>query len=1225
MTQRPQVPTEVPSDVPVSPGKPVRGLALASAGAAVVFAVLGFLGAAPATGLTGALVLGGGLLVGAVALPGAGRVTAPGAVVATVGMVGVLQAATTIRGSGLLIAAVAVAVLTWLAAVMTALLDAGAFGARKPRPAVVPAQAAPAAWAPVEGWQPNAYPADPTMTYVGGQPTGQQAIPADPAMTYVGGQPTGQQAVPAPQDLTLVGRAPGQPEPAAASTGAPDATTAFGQSPGAPEPTAVFGGVAQAGVVAEQAAAFGQAQEVKPAFGQAAQSAGQAGAPEPTAVFGGASQPDQKPAFGQGAAAYGAAGQPEQKPAFGQPSQTGAAAFGGVSQPDQKPAFGAAAFGGAGQAPQTGAAAFGAGQPPRADGPEPTAVIPGLSPGGAQPAAPLYGLAGGQPPTGTHRVPPQDGGAALFEPQPGLDLPLLAGQTSATRPDAAAQPPTGARQGQPPSGPLPQRAPGTDMGAATPQFGLAGTGQAASSAHHEPVHDASAFDVPFFGVSGQASSAHHEPVQDGSAFERYGAERGQGGARQQSGAHRAPVQDGSASLFGGQPRNGAPPQGPTPGYSLPGRNPNAEGHGLFRAGTAASGAHRAPVDGGSPPNGRPAPGHPEPEPHRAPPPGTNGAAGEGAAHGGNGTARDSAVPAQRAGTEASGPSYQQAAGARRRSAGGEGSSSPFGTGNPGSTGGDTAQPSPGRPGAPGRETPPPGRRPAEQGGGDADPSPETTAFPVQHAPGGRALPCGGSSPRPRPGRHDGRARRAGSTPGSPGPMPQARPGRGAAATATPAKVATASRTRPAGRPAACSPSPSGAGTRPQQGFEHPIGRGCALRAACLPDPDAPRCDPGEGERCRRSDAFRAGRLPSGGAGPAPGRAGHRHGHGPDELRGAGARRGRVVLSAGGGLSVDSAFAAAIPLWLAAHQIPLALGGQPLSVLPLLPTVAVVVIAQLGARWSAAQARRSVPDGRGPRSGVDRGCARRRRGVGQRTAAPGDRGGGGAVGGDGRRRAGRGHRRGDRGAARLRAAALEWSQRDPGLGPGGGARRGRRDRGVARRGRVDGAVGAVSSGRPRWPRPTAPWRRTSGRASASRCSLSPTCPTRSSAAWRGHSGRGWPSARPRRRRSRRSPACPSDFPLLAALPTATPSEWALVVLLLPGRRRRGGRADVATVAADVRRGCPPRASRRCSPQWRWGCWPSWRAGGSRQARSTRSRCRWGSSCPPYCCWWACRRW
>jgi hypothetical protein len=258
-----------------------------------------------------------------------------------------------------------------------------------------------------------------------------------------------------------------------------------------------------------------------------------------------------------------------------------------VSQPDHEPTFGAAAFGGASQAPQTGAAAFGAGQPPRAGGPEPTAVIPGPLAGQPPACGSAVRPRGWPAPTGTHRVPPQDGGAALFEPQPGLDLPLLAGQTSATRPDAPAQPPTGAhptpdapgfgapgvRPGQPPSGPLPQRAPGTDVAAATPQFGLAGTGQAASSAHHEPVHDASAFDVPFFGVSGQASSAHHEPVQDGSAFERYGAERGQGGARQQSGAHRAPVQDGSASLFGSQPRNGAPPQGPTPGYSLPGATP----------------------------------------------------------------------------------------------------------------------------------------------------------------------------------------------------------------------------------------------------------------------------------------------------------------------------------------------------------------------------------------------------------------------------------------------------------------------------------------------------------------------------------------------------------------------------------------------------------------------------------------------------------------------------
>ncbi|MCE0767152.1 DUF6350 family protein [Pseudonocardia kujensis] len=62
----------------------------------------------------------------------------------------------------------------------------------------------------------------------------------------------------------------------------------------------------------------------------------------------------------------------------------------------------------------------------------------------------------------------------------------------------------------------------------------------------------------------------------------------------------------------------------------------------------------------------------------------------------------------------------------------------------------------------------------------------------------------------------------------------------------------------------------------------------------------------------------------------------------------------LVVLAGGGAdsSVDGAFAAAIPLWLAAHLIPLALEGQPLSLLPLLPTVAVVVVVAWGARWAA---------------------------------------------------------------------------------------------------------------------------------------------------------------------------------------------------------------------------------------------------------------------------------
>ncbi|OJY52637.1 DUF6350 family protein [Pseudonocardia sp. 73-21] len=59
----------------------------------------------------------------------------------------------------------------------------------------------------------------------------------------------------------------------------------------------------------------------------------------------------------------------------------------------------------------------------------------------------------------------------------------------------------------------------------------------------------------------------------------------------------------------------------------------------------------------------------------------------------------------------------------------------------------------------------------------------------------------------------------------------------------------------------------------------------------------------------------------------------------------------VVVTAGGGLSIDGAFAAAIPLWLAAHQIPLVLQGQPLSVLPLLPTGVVIAVVVAGSVWA----------------------------------------------------------------------------------------------------------------------------------------------------------------------------------------------------------------------------------------------------------------------------------
>ena len=136
MTQRPLEPAEVPSAAPVAPGRSVRVPALASLVLAVVFALLGFLGAVTMTDLAGALVLGGGLLAGAAALPRVGRVLVPAAVITTVGVVGLLQAVVANRGGGgLLIAATAVAVLTWLVAVVAALMDAGVLGSRAPRPA----------------------------------------------------------------------------------------------------------------------------------------------------------------------------------------------------------------------------------------------------------------------------------------------------------------------------------------------------------------------------------------------------------------------------------------------------------------------------------------------------------------------------------------------------------------------------------------------------------------------------------------------------------------------------------------------------------------------------------------------------------------------------------------------------------------------------------------------------------------------------------------------------------------------------------------------------------------------------------------------------------------------------------------------------------------------------------------------------------------------------------
>ena len=64
----------------------------------------------------------------------------------------------------------------------------------------------------------------------------------------------------------------------------------------------------------------------------------------------------------------------------------------------------------------------------------------------------------------------------------------------------------------------------------------------------------------------------------------------------------------------------------------------------------------------------------------------------------------------------------------------------------------------------------------------------------------------------------------------------------------------------------------------------------------------------------------------------------------------------VVVAAVAGLTADAAvslgplLAAAIPLWLAAHQVPLTVDGAPLGVLPLLPTVAMVwLVAKIAER------------------------------------------------------------------------------------------------------------------------------------------------------------------------------------------------------------------------------------------------------------------------------------
>ncbi|TCK20421.1 hypothetical protein EV378_4380 [Pseudonocardia endophytica] len=59
----------------------------------------------------------------------------------------------------------------------------------------------------------------------------------------------------------------------------------------------------------------------------------------------------------------------------------------------------------------------------------------------------------------------------------------------------------------------------------------------------------------------------------------------------------------------------------------------------------------------------------------------------------------------------------------------------------------------------------------------------------------------------------------------------------------------------------------------------------------------------------------------------------------------------LLLMSGGSGSFDGAFAVAVPMWLAAHQIPVEVDGRALGVLPLLPTAVVVTVVAVAANWS----------------------------------------------------------------------------------------------------------------------------------------------------------------------------------------------------------------------------------------------------------------------------------
>jgi hypothetical protein len=322
----------------------------------------------------------------------------------------------------------------------------------------------------------------------------------------------------------------------------------------------------------------------------------------------------------------------------------------------------------------------------------------------------------------------------------------------------------------------------------------------------------------------------------------------------------------------------------------------------------------------------------------------------------------------------------------------------------------------------------------------------------------------------------------------------------------------------------------------------------------------------------------------------------------------------VVLTGGGGPTVDGAFAAAVPLWLAAHRVPLVLGGQPLGVLPLLPTAVVAVVIAVGAGWTARRLGGRVPTDGGPvlvavagaHSAVAvLGSALLPRAA-QVSAAPWAAlvatgllaGAAGAVG-----------------VARVCGLPSEWTARVPRWAPA--ALRAAAIAGTALLG-----LGALAL--------TAGLVLAAPAVGAAYADLAPGfgaglgvtllalayLPNAVVAGLAWVLGPGVTVGRAVVSPFGVSVGEPSTFPLLAALPGGSPGPWAGLVLLA---RSRSASCSAATPAAAAPTPSPsPSRPPRRSPSGS-GCWPCSPAGGSPPGPTTRCTCPPCCWCPPRSCW------